>query len=285
MKLGGNSKIRNSIILRLTIFWLSAFSSLMVCPCAFSGNDGCFNIKSDQKREPSASPLMFLSWTAAVDPDGHFDHILEMINQKLETGWKLSDFELQESCDRAFNHYKRWVLLKDGIPIYGQFIHIWTDLGTDHLIQAEAVLSRPAPPPPPEEPKASFFSSRVLGESLTQCFSGFNKSEKSPVHQLRHQLSREATLSLIRETVQENPNDSSFQEAHWNDVWNGGKVERLIQAQGEKGNHFLRVDLKTQGVVSYQYFLFSQVDTPSEERSHPSQIYPISEEGDTPRAP
>ena len=67
----------------------------------------------------AASPL--LRWTAAEDADGSIHHVLDVLSLKLG-GIPLSSdlFILAEDRDLAFNHYKRYVQVADGVPVHGR---------------------------------------------------------------------------------------------------------------------------------------------------------------------
>src|SRR5262245_31491985 len=81
-----------------------------------------------------------IRWTGAEDADGSTNHLLKVLSEKTGKNWEPSDFILQENRDLAFNHYRRYVELAGGVPVYGRYIRVWTELGSDKLIQVEANL-------------------------------------------------------------------------------------------------------------------------------------------------
>ncbi|MGK5083697.1 hypothetical protein WDW37_10370 [Bdellovibrionota bacterium FG-1] len=200
-----------------------------------------------------------IRWTATEDTDGSISHVLDVLGKKLGYGLTRDNFTLQEERDLAFNHYRYFVQLADGVPVHGKGIRIWTELNpegkTERTVQIEADLNSP----------------RAI-QSLTSRL----RDQGSTAAVFRQDLSSEETLQLTRKSVLTDLDDPNLRGISWKDEWKNGQLERLVKVHGKRGVHWVHIDLDSQEVTSREYREFPQDDV-----EIPVQIYPVYEENES----
>ena len=124
--------------------------------------------KEEWKRRASAQPV----WVRLAHADGQkadLSSLLSQIRKKSGIPFSADDLTLVENRRLATSQFLMYAQVKDGLPVPGRSLRIWTSLEDGHLIQAEAYLDpipslRPLhslsqtprlPAPPQTEAKAS----------------------------------------------------------------------------------------------------------------------------------
>lgn len=202
-----------------------------------------------------------IRWTGSEDTDASIQHVVQVLNLKLNTTLSAKDFTLQEDRDLAFNHYQRYVQLIEGAPVNGKTIRIWKDFTSGNAIQVEANI----------DTKQAVFT--LLAQ---------HRKNHKTVSQLRSGLNSQETLRIVRLVVEQRKDDSFVQGVTWNDEWKNSQLVRLVKVRGKRGYHHVTIELKSKSVLSTDYREFPQADLPETEVAAaftiPAQVYPIYEE-------
>lgn len=196
----------------------------------------------------------FVRVTVNEDTNSSFDHILSLINAKTGRQLTARDFQLMEDRDLAFNHYKRYAQLQNGVPVHNGGIRVWTNSsalqGAERLIQMEANIF----PPPTASPASA--DTMMLSE-------------------FRSNFTEQDALKIAYARVRAHSEDANIRGTKVSEEWNRGRLVRLVTVKGKRGTHEIRIDLQSRRVLSQTYREFPQSD---DEISIPVQVYPVYEE-------
>jgi hypothetical protein len=185
-----------------------------------------------------------IRWTAENDVDGSLEHVLAVLKEKTGSELSAADFLLEDGRDLAFSHYRRYVQLKDNIPIYRKSIRIWTELNSNKTIQVEASVEAP---------------------------SNFKNFESANIS--KPALSSDKVMSIAKGVMK---SDKTIKGITWKDMWKAGQLRRFVKVRGSLGYHLIEISLGSKKVVSYEYHEFPQVD----EFSLDALVFPVYEETD-----
>lgn len=213
-----------------------------------------------------AETTQVIRWTANEDADGSLNHVIQALSEKLGRQLTREDFLLQEDRDLAFNHYKRLAQVVDGLPVHGKSLRIWTELGSDRVVQVEAAIEAP--------------------KTFARSLHGLKALDLS-AQELAERLSSERTSRLARAAVKSHRDDPFVRGIAWNDEWLGSDLVRSVKVRGKRGKHLVRISLTSRKVVSHAYEEFPQADMPwiEAEQEIPVSVYPIYEEAEGAETP
>jgi len=189
-------------------------------------------------------------WTGEEDKNSNLVHILEVIRNK--TGVELSQANLMlvESRKLATSHYVMLAQTSGGIPLSGLSLRIWTSLSNGDAIQVEA---------------------RVDGNVPLPTWS---------VRSAQEALGSESTMALVRRAIK-NTDDPFVRKIKWQDMYDSGKLVRVVRLSGKRGKHKIIIGIAEKKVLKQSYEEFPQADLSSINYFNvPVQIYPIYEEAE-----
>lgn len=191
--------------------------------------------------EPTAT-----RWTGAEDKNAEINHVLDVIRQKTGVALSTNRLMLLEDRKLATSHFYMFVQTNAGVPVRGRTIRLWTTLGTDELLQAEAQVETVQPLAFAEVPR---------------------------------DLSSTKTMELVKAEIQRLKEDTSIRETKWTDEWMNETLVRTVTVKGKRGKTTVVIGVEAQKVLSSEFNEFPQADRPGE-FSLPVRIYPIYEEVD-----
>jgi hypothetical protein len=200
----------------------------------------------------AAKHPVVIRWTGAESTNSSIENLLNILSAKTNHTWTQSDFLLSEDRDLAFNHYKRYVQIVDGVPVHGGSIRVWTDNRAGTVVQVEAAVdtqleARLAT-------SSSFWSLNDPTASLSR-------------------LTPKRTAAIARAAVLASLEDPNIRGIQSSDEWRDGELVRVVQVRGKRGKHSVIINARTQRVVATEYREFPQAETAID-----VQVYPIYEE-------
>lgn len=203
----------------------------------------------------AAKHPVVIRWTGAESSNSSIENLLKILSAKTNHVWRQDDFLLSEDRDLAFNHYKRYVQIVDGVPVHGASIRVWTDNRADTVVQVEAAVDTQLEAR--VEAPTSFWSLREPKATLSR-------------------LTPKRTAAIARAAVLASSEDPNVRGIQSSDEWRDGELVRVVQVRGKRGKHSVIISARTQRVVATEYREFPQAETLSLD----VQVYPIYEEVD-----
>lgn len=205
-------------------------------------------------------PSVAKRWTFHDQLGTSLEDIVARFSQ--ETGIALSsaDFTLDEDRDLAFNHYRRYAQLQQGVRVKGMGLRVWTVDHDRRLLQAEMEAIDPTAPTP--------VTQRLL-----------NRSSVFPngVRDLTPVLSSAETASLARRALA-SEEDKTVRGLSWQDFVHEGALVRDVQITSRRGSYELRFDLATKRLIKKDYHPFEKADQSGNASNLKVEVYPIYEE-------
>ncbi len=203
---------------------------------------------------PSQAEIRGLRWTGTEVESTSLHTLVAKINTSLGTSLRTTDFVLFEDRSLATSQFQMYVQAIAGIPIRSASIRTWTDTTNNTAIQVEAFI----------EVKASEQLARLKQKGVDTVLSS-----------LVPKLARNEVMEIVRTAIKNDSNDNQVRSIKANDVWENGKLVRLVSVKSRRGNHEFKVDLSSLRVLEHIYNEFPQAD---QEFSVPAKVFPVYEE-------
>lgn len=194
-----------------------------------------------------------LRWTYKDDTNAELNHVIEKVNAS--SGLKLTakDFLKIEERNLATSKFLMLSQLKQGVPVRGKNIRLWTDLKTGSLIQAEVEVS-----------------TLNLKSDMSKVIATLKSTEVA-----------QNTMQVVR-TFLKGHEDRLIHDMNVQDQWDNGKLVRTITVKARRGKHIIDIALPSMKVIKSQYREFPQADlekaAAEEYITLKAQVFPIYEE-------
>ncbi|MCB0348340.1 MAG: hypothetical protein KDD37_05865, partial [Bdellovibrionales bacterium] len=208
---------------------------------------------------PSQAEIRGLRWTGTEVESTDLSALVTKINTSLGTKLKPSDFLLFEDRDLATSKFQMYVQTIAGIPVRSASIRSWTDTSNNTAVQVEAYI----------EVKASEQMAKLKQKGVDTVLSS-----------LVPKLARDEVMDIVHTAVKNDSNDSLVRSIKANDVWENGKLVRLVSVRSRRGVHEFKVDLSSLRVLEHIYNEFPQAD---QEFSLAAKVFPVYEETESTR--
>ncbi len=201
------------------------------------------------------SAIQSTRWTGAEDSEAHLEHVVSVINQKLNLNVQAADFQMIEERDLATSHFQTYFQIAGGIPLRGASLRLWLDPQNQKAIQIEAFVEDTPP--------------------ATKTFLSLGH------HQILRQLTKgKDPLTIVRKWLRVNAEDKKIRSIKSTYYWMNAKLVREFTVKARLGTHQFLIDVQNNKLLKHQYQEFPNSDI-SEEFKVPARVYPIYDFADS----
>lgn len=199
-------------------------------------------------------------WTGIEDQNTQLDHIVSVINQKLNLNVQTADFQMVEERDLATSHFQTYFQIAGGIPMRGASLRVWSDPQGQKAIQVEAFIEDTPPA------TKTFLS---LGHHLI----------------LRELTKGKDSLTTVRKWLRTNAEDKKIRSIKSSYFWMNSKLVREFTVKARLGTHLFLIDVQNNKLIKHQYQEYPNGDNDSPdvagEFKVPARVYPIYDFADS----
>lgn len=189
-----------------------------------------------------------IRWTNEADaPAAKIEAIVAAISRRTGRQLGTSDFFLSEDKPLANTHYARYVQMKDGVPVSGKSIRIWSDLRTGARVQIECTLDLTPPVAGPDG----------LREGAVRL------------------VSTQSLIENARDRVLNSIEDANVVSVKTEKTWVDGVLVQKVLVKSKHGTHQFLYGAKSGKLISQTYKSVLEGDTPT--YAMPAKVFPIWE--------